>query len=183
MWDGATFLTFQVTFLCFACGGWFFLRPQKPGNEFKISSSASSSDGPLGARHLLGWQVVSQCFHPILCTSVSQPFYLNTHPKQMPFIHPNTRIICPTPLLLLKSDRTIQKFDPVGWSCRIHWLHLCRGVWLPNDCPWYDTKQSDGKARSMWSTTSLPSLPDPLWPRVVAPDSVRSMGQIELFDI
>ena len=30
------------------------------------------------------------------------------------------------------------------------------------------------------STPSLPSVPDPLWPGVVAPDRVLSMGQIEL---
>ena len=35
----------------------------------------------------------------------------------------------------------------------------------------------------MWSTASLPLLPGPLWPRVVAPDRILSMGQIELFDI
>ena len=33
------------------------------------------------------------------------------------------------------------------------------------------------------STPSLPSLPGPLWPGVIAPDRVLSMGQIELFDI
>ena len=32
----------------------------------------------------------------------------------------------------------------------------------------------------MQSTLSLPSLPGPLWPGVVAPDRVLSMGQIEL---
>ena len=32
----------------------------------------------------------------------------------------------------------------------------------------------------MQSTPSLPLLPDPLWPRVVAPDRDLSMGQIEL---
>ena len=35
----------------------------------------------------------------------------------------------------------------------------------------------------MWSTLSLPSIPGPLWPRVVAPDKVLSMGQIELFEL
>ena len=51
-----------------------------------------------------------------------------------------------------------------------------------NVCPRYDTKQSDGKATVMldfWgirSTSSLPFLPDPLWPGVVAPDRVLSMG-------
>ena len=32
----------------------------------------------------------------------------------------------------------------------------------------------------MQSTLSLPSLSGPLWPGVVAPDKVQSMGQIEL---
>ena len=55
-----------------------------------------------------------------------------------------------------------------------------------NKCPEYDTKQSDGEAPVMlelWgmqSPPSLPSLPGPLWPRVVASDRVLSMGQIEL---
>ena len=35
----------------------------------------------------------------------------------------------------------------------------------------------------MWSTPSLPSFPGPIWPGVVAPDRVLTMGQIELFDI
>ena len=32
----------------------------------------------------------------------------------------------------------------------------------------------------IWSTPLLPSLPDPLWPRVVVIDRVLSLGQIEL---
>ena len=32
----------------------------------------------------------------------------------------------------------------------------------------------------MWSTCSLPSLSDPLWPGVVAPNRVLSMSQIKL---
>ena len=32
----------------------------------------------------------------------------------------------------------------------------------------------------MQSTSSLPSLPGSLWPGMVAPDKVLSMGQIEL---
>ena len=67
---------------------------------------------------------------------------------------------------------------PVGWCCRIHRLLLCRGVRPPppNECPGYDTKQSDGEAPvilELWgmrSTLSLLSLPGPLWPGVVAPD-------------
>ena len=62
---------------------------------------------------------------------------------------------------------------PVGWGCRIHRLLLCRGIRPPpNECPGYDTKQSDGEVPAMlelWgmrSTPSLSSLPRPLWPRV-----------------
>ena len=32
----------------------------------------------------------------------------------------------------------------------------------------------------MWSTPSLPSLPGPLWPGMIASDRVLYMGQIEL---
>ena len=66
---------------------------------------------------------------------------------------------------------------PVGWGFRIHQLLLCRGVRPPpNECPGYDTKQSDGEVPAMlelWgmrSTPSLPSLPGPFWPGVVALD-------------
>ena len=34
----------------------------------------------------------------------------------------------------------------------------------------------------MWSTLSLPLLPGLLWPRVIVPVRVPSMGQIELFN-
>ena len=68
-------------------------------------------------------------------------------------------------------------------GCRIHRLHLCRGVRPPtNESPGYDTKQSDGEVPVMlglWemgSTPSLPLLPGPLCPRVVAPDRALSMG-------
>ena len=56
----------------------------------------------------------------------------------------------------------------------------------PEDCHIYNTKQPDGEVPVMlelWgmrSTTSFSSLPGPLWPGVVAPDRVLSMGQIEL---
>ena len=60
---------------------------------------------------------------------------------------------------------------------------------LFQECPGYDTIQSDGEApvvleiRGMWSTPSLPSLTGPFWPGVVAPDRVLSMGQIRLFEL
>ena len=52
----------------------------------------------------------------------------------------------------------------------------------PNECPGYDTKQSDGEVPvllelwGMQSTPSLPLLPGPLWPGVVAPNRTLSMG-------
>ena len=75
---------------------------------------------------------------------------------------------------------------PVGWGCRIHRLHLCRGYNRFNECPRYNTRQSGGEFPVMlelWgmrSTPSLPLLPDPLWPRMVASGRVLSIGQIEL---
>ena len=38
-----------------------------------------------------------------------------------------------------------------------------RGVRIPNECPEYDTKLSDGEVPVMKSTPSLPSLPGSLW--------------------
>ena len=74
---------------------------------------------------------------------------------------------------------------PVGWGCRIHRLLLCRGVRPPpNECPGYDTKQSDGEVLAMlelWgmrNTPSLPSLPGPLCSEVVAPDKGPIYGLI-----
>ena len=75
----------------------------------------------------------------------------------------------------------------VGWCCRIHWLLLCRGVKsTTNECPDYDTKQSDGEVSVMlafWgiqSTPLLPLLPGSLWPRVVAPERVLYKNQMEV---
>ena len=68
-------------------------------------------------------------------------------------------------------------FCPVSWGCRICHMLLSWGVTPPPQrVSWYDTKQSDNEVLVMlelWvirSTPSLPSLPGPLWPRVVAPE-------------
>ena len=66
----------------------------------------------------------------------------------------------------------------------LSWLLLWRE--LPNECPEYETKQSDGEVPmilELWgmrSTSSLPSLPSPLWSGMVAPDRVLTVIQIEL---
>ena len=77
---------------------------------------------------------------------------------------------------------TNQNFSPVGWGCRIHRLHPCRGIRTPHpdECPGYDTKQSDSEAAVMlelWrirSTPSLPLLPYPIWPEVAEPDRMKT---------
>ena len=52
----------------------------------------------------------------------------------------------------------------------------------PDECPGYDTKQSDGEVPAvleLWgmrSSSSLPLLPGPLWPGMVVPDRALSMG-------
>ena len=54
-----------------------------------------------------------------------------------------------------------------------------------NECPVYDTKQSDRDFPGMlelWGmrgTPSLPLLPGPIWPGMVAPDRALSMGLIQ----
>ena len=53
----------------------------------------------------------------------------------------------------------------------------------PNECPVYDIKHSDGEVPVMlelWGTRSIPSLPmlpGPLWPGMVAPDKGPIYGQ------
>ena len=67
-------------------------------------------------------------------------------------------------------------------------LILCKGIRLSttNECPVCDIKQSDGEVsvmpelRLLLTTLSLPSLPGPLWPGMIAPDRVQSTSQIEL---
>ena len=55
------------------------------------------------------------------------------------------------------------------------------GLDFPNECPRYDTKQSDGETpvtleiRGMWSIPSLQSFPGPLRPGVILLHRVLSM--------
>ena len=90
---------------------------------------------------------------------------------------------------LMNGGKTIEylSFNPsqIGRDCKIHWLHLCSEVsppLTPNEGPRYDIKASEASTLEIWgmqSTPSLPLRPGPLWPGVVAPDRVLSMGQIE----
>ena len=69
----------------------------------------------------------------------------------------------------------------IGWDCKINQLHLLTGLW-----PSSNTSDCDAPVLElwrMWSSPSLPFLPDPPRPGVVAPGWVLSMRQIELFGI
>ena len=85
------------------------------------------------------------------------------------------------PLIIVQHSWLGQWYTPIA--------SLQRNKNPSNECPGYSTKRFDSEAPVMlelWamrSISSLPSLPGQLWPAVVAPDSVLSMGQIELFDI
>ena len=74
----------------------------------------------------------------------------------------------------------------VGGGCRVHRLLFCRGLRPPVSILDITLKQSNDKVPvilevwGMWNTPSLLSLPGPLWPGVVAPDMVLSIGLIEL---
>ena len=63
------------------------------------------------------------------------------------------------------------------------------GLDSSNEFPGYDINQYDGVASlilGLWemrSTPSLPLLPGPLWPELVAPEMFHGIGQIELFHI
>ena len=87
----------------------------------------------------------------------------------------------------------LQCFDPIGQKCLAQSAGAVEYTdwtsaeeWAPppsdNECPEYDTKQSDGEVPVMlglWgmrSTLSLPLLPGPLWPGMVALHRALSVG-------
>ena len=65
-------------------------------------------------------------------------------------------------------------FSDIGWGCKIYRLYLCRGI---RPSPISDGE--DPMMLELWglrSTPSLPLLPGPLWPGMVAPDKALSMS-------
>ena len=82
--------------------------------------------------------------------------------------------------------KAIIELCPVGWAVEYTNCFSAEELNPLNKCPGNDTKQSDGEVPVMlelWemqSTPSLPSLPGPLWPGMVAPDRILSIGQIKL---
>ena len=87
---------------------------------------------------------------------------------------------------LMPNLSSSKNTEHLGWVYRILELNLCRRLRSPpprNECLGYDTKQSDGEVPVIrdlwrkWSTPFLPLLRGSLWPGVVTPDRVFSMGQ------
>ena len=93
------------------------------------------------------------------------------------YIYTYTKCVCVCVYEIYIYIAALREICPVCWGCRIHRLHLCRVVknLPPKRVSWYDTKQSDGEVPVMlklWGmrrTPSLPSLPGPLWSRVIGP--------------
>ena len=83
----------------------------------------------------------------------------------------------------VKSPFYYQTFIHIMQTYR---LHRCRGLRPPHHkCLGYGIKSSDDQSPvpelwGMWSTPSLALNQSSLWPRMVAPDRVSFMGQIEL---
>ena len=92
-------------------------------------------------------------------------------------------------MLKIWTPSNIDNFElplgPGSWGC-IHDCISAEGYDSPNECPGYDTKQSDREVpvnlelSGMLSTPLLPLFQGSLWPGVVAPDTVLSMSQIEV---
>ena len=86
------------------------------------------------------------------------------------------------PILSCNSSSSSQKYlSPADWCCRIHRLHLCRGVrphstttTTTTECPENYIKPSDGELLELWgiwSTRSLSLLLGPFSVVVVAHDN------------
>ena len=131
-------------------------------------------------------RVAIQFLHHEQCERVRNPGadFFRVMPFFLYILYDCSGLFCP----FLYSSRTDQLIVaspapvPVGWECRVHRLHLCKGVRLPNECPGYNTKQSDGEAsviRELWEMRSTALLPGTLWTGLVAPDRVPSMSHIE----
>ena len=76
---------------------------------------------------------------------------------------------------ILFSNSSNSSIAQSAGACRIHRLHVCRGVRPHHECPGYNIKQSDGEVPVMmglWvirNTPSLSILPGPLWSGMIGP--------------
>ena len=80
----------------------------------------------------------------------------------------------------LVEEKENSEFKPVKLRLKIDLVsYSARAEGLVN----MDSTRRMLELWEMWSTSSLPSLPHLLWPRVVALDRILFMGQIKLFDL
>ena len=93
-------------------------------------------------------------------------------------IHIKANASCCLLQVMCSKDSVQANVCPVSWGCRIQQLLLCRRVRPPTLISVLDMTLNNlmMRLRGMWSTLSLPLLPGPLWPSVVASDRALSMG-------
>ena len=133
--------------------------------------------GQLGDTHLRDHNLMGKEIDIHLLNNEITYYKLNYHDYIYVYIHThtNTHIYIYQPFRIAQSAGAVEYTD-----C------FFREVRPPprNECPWYDTKQSNGVVPvKLWGMISNPSLPlfrGPLWPGVVAPDRVLSFGQIAI---
>ena len=89
------------------------------------------------------------------------------------------------PLTVAKQGNSERRLAQSAETAKYTDCISAEGQDSPKECPGYDIKQSEVKASvilELWGiriTPSLLSVPGQLWPGMVAPDRVLSMGQIE----
>ena len=121
-------------------------------------------------------------FHPTLILfGVVTFYYVRIGYLFHPFVKTPTYFIVPSPqsIFIAQSAGAVEYTDYFAAEGK-------DPPTPPNEFPGYDTKQSYSDVPVMlehWevrSTSSLPTLPGPLWLRVVGLDRVLTMDQIEL---
>ena len=86
--------------------------------------------------------------------------------------------------ILIYKVCCISVIDSAQLAGSIEYTYCISAEWWdppPNECPGYDIKLLDGDAPALeiWGMLITPSLPGPLWPRVVTSDRVLYLAHIE----
>ena len=147
-------------------------------NWFSLPRTATTdsklTELPVAPGYIIVWHPPASC-ERCICTQFT-PFTVKVIPWYLQPDAPIPWLTAGSKVDMLHKKKPKNKICPVGCGCRMHRLHLCKGVWPhPND-----TKQSDVEVPGLLSTLSLPLLPCLLWYEMVAPDRNLSMGQIEI---
>ena len=176
------YLSIYLSWMCFVSCFLQLNTASPPTEQFFLDSIGNSQNNSCLVFHLQDIPILMKSKHPTYITVFR---VISSYDNVIPLfglavwvsLHFNLRRLSNVKSIFIQIISC-----PVGWSCRIHRLLLCRGVRPLNECPRYDTKQSDDEVPAMlgpWgirSTPSMPLLPGPLWSGRVAPDRALSMG-------